>query len=68
MMKWEISGWSVGKIEKFDPKRKRYNYDITWDIGKCGSMLALGNYHHPTDSLLGDEEPVGNWVYLRKSG
>ena len=63
-MLWS-TGWEIGMVKRFNPKRQRYNYDITWTEGTRGSALELSDYYVVPPA--GENVALGSWMYLRKS-
>jgi hypothetical protein len=56
--------WWFGKIVKFKPKARLYNYDVEWRPNETHQQgVKLDAYFEP-DAL--DPEP-GSWAYLKKS-
>ena len=61
VMLW-TTGWHVGRVKRFAPRRQRHNYDITWADGTRGSKLDLDEYY--VCPQVGEKFPLGAWSYL----
>ena len=56
-------GWMMGKIVKFKPRAKKFNFDVVWQGESAQQQgVKLGEYFK-----LGNTPVAGNWVYLEKS-
>ena len=56
--------WKLGKIVKFKPRAKKFNFEVQWSsIIEHQQLLLSQNYDYDADAT-----PVpGDWVYLKKA-
>ena len=66
-MLWDGTGWELGKVKCYNPKRVRHNYDILWDEGVRGWKASLVDYFVQADITEENPQRAGHWIYMRLS-
>ena len=59
--------WKLGKVEKFKPRAKTFNFEIVWNTDVVYQQLKLDMHYDDDESSEEDVAVPGNWIYLKKT-